>query len=306
MNENYFILVIILAVSILVACDNDDNSGDAPSRFYGEIDVDGRSRTFLVDVPGERAPVEGMPLVIMLHGTGGSAAQAERDYGWTEKGQRETFIVVYPEGVQGEGRLKIRTWNAGRCCQYAMERNVDDTKFISSLLDHLVSRFPVDESRIYVAGMSNGAMLAYRIACEIPGRFAAIGAVSGTMMVSDPCVPSRAIPVVHIHSDDDTKVPYPGGKGIGGYCFSPVDSAIQVMKVNNGCSTVTTTEYPDYRLSVIKACAEDASIETYLLGDGGHSWAGGRRSSARSDIPSTTINATDVIWDFFRRHKRER
>src|SRR5690606_23231082 len=303
-NKGYLITMLFLAICFFFACENDDQPQRAPSRYFGKLTVEGRERSFRIQIPEHDDAGSKVPVVFMLHGTGGGASQAERDYGWTEKATRENFIIVYPEGVPGEGRLRIRTWNAGKCCQYAMDNNVNDVRFVGALLDHLIEKYPVDETRVYVAGMSNGAMLAYRLACEIPARFAAIATVSGTMMVKSQCSASQAIPLVHIHSRTDTKVPYAGGLGIGGYRFTPVDSAIQVIRDLNGCSQVTRTEHAGYTHELIASCAEGTTMETYLLEDGGHSWPCGQRSSARSDVPSTAIRATDVIWEFFSRHKR--
>jgi Poly(3-hydroxybutyrate) depolymerase len=304
MDDNFLIFAMLAAASFLIACDNDDHPGAKPTRQYEEIDVDGRMRSYLINIQNAVDEGKTVPLVLMLHGTGGSASQAERDYGWNEKAKEENFIVVYPEGVPGEGRFRIRTWNAGTCCQYAMEQNVNDVKFINSLTEHLIRKYPVDPSRVYVVGMSNGAMLAYRLACELPEKFAAIGAVSGTMMLSEVCDGGQPTPFIHIHSVNDTKVPYNGGKGIGGYYFASADSAINVIGANNGCSKYTTTSDDAYTHSLIEDCSDDASIETWILNDGGHSWPGGRRSSVFSDEPSTAINATGKIWEFFRKHKR--
>jgi polyhydroxybutyrate depolymerase len=185
-----------------------------------------------------------------------------------------------------------------------MEKGIDDVKFVNTLLDHLIGKYPVDESRVYVAGMSNGAMLAYRLVCEAPEKFAAVAAVSGTMMLDRPCSAVRAVPFLHIHSQTDTKVPYAGGEGIGGYIFTPVDSAVNVMKSVNACSETTRAEHPGYTHVTVRGCRDNITLETYLLKDGGHSWPGGQRTSARSDMPSTAIKATDVIWQFFNQYKR--
>ena len=82
--------------------------------------------------------------------------------GFTAKGQREGFIVVYPQGT-GRRESLLLTWNAGHCCGYAMEQRVDDVGFIRVLLDTLLAQLPDRSARIYVTGMSNGGMMAHRL-----------------------------------------------------------------------------------------------------------------------------------------------
>jgi polyhydroxybutyrate depolymerase len=302
----HFLRMILTAGILLfsIACESDDSDKTPPTHFVGELNVNGLDRTYMVNVPSTTSAGEKLPLVFMFHGTGGNASQAERDYGWTEKSSEENFIVVYPEGVAGDGRFGVRTWNAGRCCHYAMENNIDDVKFVNELLTHMIENYPVDETKVYAAGMSNGAMLVYRLACELPGKFAAFASVSGTMMLDEPCTAAHTPPFLQIHSTTDTKIPFAGGKGLGGYNFAPVDSAINVIKAINECTNWTVSEHPGYSHHQASDCNTAVPLEMYLLSDGGHSWPGGRKSTARSDTPCEAINATEVIWRFFNEHQR--
>ena len=267
----------------------------------GKLTIDGLERIFIVDLPPHYYDSAGFDLVIALHGTGGSAEQCKRDYGWTAKAAQAGFIVVYPDGVRSNGPLGIRTWNAGDCCDYAQEMNINDVGFISALIDELVAHYRVNPSRVYVAGMSNGAMLTYRLACELPGKVAAIASVSGTLITKAPCNPSRPVPLLHIHSALDTLVPYPGGIGVGGYYFPPVDSALQVWVDIAGCAhpPVTITDNNMYAAIRWTGCREGSTVIRYLTNDGGHSWPGGHKPRPGADEPSTAFNATDIIWDFF-------
>ncbi len=297
------LLNILIAAILFVRCD--DSVEQQTLHYYDSLEVDGFDRSYLVNVPKQYNNGSPVPLIIMLHGTGGQAEQAERDYGWTEKSNAENFIVVYPQGMQSTGRLKIRTWNAGRCCHFAMEENIDDVKFIRQLIEKLSDKYSIDEERVFVTGMSNGGMLTYRLACEMPDKIAAIASVSGNLITSEPCEPSRAIPVLHVHSKLDTKVPYEGGTALGGYYFPPADSGMQIFIKRNGCvGDPIVEEYSGYHFTQWKECEGSTVVERYLLYDGGHSWPGGLRPSPRSDAPSTAIDATDVIWEFFKQHPR--
>jgi polyhydroxybutyrate depolymerase len=92
----------------------------------------------------------------------------ETNYYLTDKANQSQFAIVYPEGVRSDGILGARTWNAGTCCDYAVEKQIDDVKFISNLIDDLLKKYPrLSTKKIYATGMSNGAMMCYRLACEL-------------------------------------------------------------------------------------------------------------------------------------------
>ena len=156
------------------------------------------TRRYLVRAPGgltrTSAPI---PLVIVLHGGGGNAENAEQMTGFTRKVEPERVLVVYPEGI---GRFKTRplNWNVGHCCGHALEKRVDDVGFISALIDKLSARYPVDPARIYVTGMSNGAMMSHRIGSELSPRIAAIAPVVGALF-GDDAPPPRAVSALMIN-----------------------------------------------------------------------------------------------------------
>ena len=126
------------------------------------LTVGQRERTYLVHLPPVYDGKRSLPLVIVLHGGGGNAEGAARMTGFSEKADREGFVVVYPNG---SGRLKTRllTWNSGNCCGYAMDQNVDDVGFIRVLIDEFVKTRAIDPKRVFVTGMSNGGMMTSQI-----------------------------------------------------------------------------------------------------------------------------------------------
>ena len=104
----------------------------------------GIDRSYVVRLPGvPSSPDRRVPLVLVLHGGGGDAANAEAMTGFTDKARQEGFIVVYPEGT-GRFERKLLTWNAGHCCGHAMQHQVDDVGFIRALIDRLLEDYPVD------------------------------------------------------------------------------------------------------------------------------------------------------------------
>ena len=249
------------------------------------------SREFTVHVPrGHHGPY---PLVVLLHGGGGNARQAMNAYGMNEVADREGFIVAYPNG---SGRLDkvLLTWNAGNCCGYAMDRGVDDVAFIRAMVAEIDRDYGVDRSRIYATGMSNGAMMAYRLGCEAADLFAAIAPVAGALNI--PCRPSDEVAVVIFHGTADEHVPYGGGTGAKAReerVDRPVSYATDVWRKADGC----TRELPETRRGSVRrrdwtGCREGTAVTLFTIEGGGHSWPGG------------ALSASEEMWKFFAGHPK--
>ncbi len=201
----------VLALGLAAGCHATHRASGGSSPTAGTFDetltVAGRQRSYRVHVPAAVAGRAGLPVVVALHGAGGNGAQFEQQSQLSAVADREGFVVVYPDG---SGRTQLLTWNAGTCCTYARDNNIDDVAFMASLFDALVARYHTDPKRVFVTGFSNGAMLAYRLGCELADRIAAIAPVSGAIN-TDTCAPSRALPVLLVHGTADTIVPFDGG-----------------------------------------------------------------------------------------------
>lgn len=266
------------------------------------ITVGALQRTYTVRLPSTYDGVTPLPLVIAMHGGFGSGAQLENQSLLTATAEQEGFIVVYPDGVPNP--LGIRTWNAGGCCGYSMNNNIDDAGFISALLDTLFSELAIDTVRVYATGMSNGGFMSYRLACELSERFAAIAPVSATMTI-DVCDPVRAMPVIALHSYLDTSVPYLGGigDGVSNHYNSPLDSVQTAFALRANCSILNDTIVDDAEMTVIRwhVCDCGHEVITYMTQDGGHSWPGGNGTGV-GDPPSTVISANELMWDFFQQY----
>lgn len=268
-------LFIIPALFLLTGCDrNDDPKIDNVYRFNETMTIDGITRTYLLNLPPGYYNASDFSLVIAMHGGGGDAVQFETTSRLTEKANASEFIVVYPEGVQSTGLLGVRTWNAGKCCAYASATNINDVNFISQLIDKLVSTYKINPKKIYATGHSNGGMMSYRLACELSDKIAAIAPNGCTMVMKQWCAPSRAVPVLHMHSVADTNVPYEGGIGNGltNVYFPPVDSVLNVWSLINDC-TITSQVFVDdnrYKFTEWSDCSDNVMIWYYLTKDGGH------------------------------------
>lgn len=297
----------LLSIFIVFACGKNKTDSGQQYHLSGSLTVDGRNRTYWLNLPPGYDAGNNYSLVIALHGGGGSGEQFEASSRLSEKADAEKFIVVYPDGVQSDGLLRARTWNAGTCCDYAVEQNIDDVKFISQLIDQLTARYKINPKKVYATGHSNGGMLSYRLACELSGKIAAIAPNGCSMVVKTPCNASRAVPVLHMHSVRDQNVPYKGGigSGVSNTYFPPVDSVLNVWSGRNGCAikkqpVETTTQYTHWAWS---NCSGNTSIQWYLTEDGGHAWPGGLPGRTGADQPATSINANDLLWAFFQQYQ---
>lgn len=290
------------------AAELDDSSSPQGGRHA--LTHDGARRSFVLRVPARAAgDTTRLPVVLMLHGGGGNAANAEQMSGLTALGQRERFLVVYPEG-SSRFRTALLTWNAGHCCGYAMERRVDDVGFISALLDTLIARHHADPARVYVTGMSNGAMMSHRLGIALAPRIAAIAPVVGALF-GDEAPPRTPVSALIINGALDRSVPLNGGEPGGPFSSSwdgthpvPATEQGEFWARANGCEpgpdvrnegAVTVRRY---------RCPAGRGVEMHIVHDGGHSWPGGQAGSRRGDVPSASMRASEAMWAFFKAHTR--
>ncbi len=271
---------------------------------------DGLLRTFVVRVPPavEASPGK-VPLVLVLHGGGGNAAFAERMTGFTRKAMREGFIVAYPEGT-GQVRGRLLTWNAGHCCGFAMRSGVDDVGFIRALVDRLEKELPVDPARVYVTGMSNGAMMAHRLGIALADRLAAIAPVVGAVFGDEPA-PARPVSVLAINGELDRSVPLLGGPPGGrfpnawdGTPTRPASGQGAFWATADGCEAIPDARDEPAVATTRYRCPRGLAVRTVVVKGMGHAWPGGERGSRRGDDPGEAMDATDEIWTFFRAHPR--
>ena len=271
---------------------------------------DGLTRSYVLRLPPAARPGAHLPVVIMLHGGGGNAANAERMTGFTGKGRAEGFIVVYPDGT-GPLTGKLLSWNARHCCAYAMKNDVDDVGFIRALIDELIAKYPVDPKRIYATGMSNGGMMTHRLGIELSDRLAAIAPVVATLF-GDEHTPEHALPALMINGLLDENVPHdggpPGGPGArrswDGTPTQPAWAQLSFWSQANACGKDPVKNETAGWIQWQAKCTSKVDVLLYLVKDNGHAWPGGQPGSSRGDTPGTAMNATDVIWAFFAAHPR--
>lgn len=302
-------LLILLAASVTVppGCRARTPVAEPSSDRQG-IRVGGRDRTYIVRAPAASRNARALPLVIVMHGGGGNALNAESMTGFTEKGRSEGFVVLYPEGTSRRGPLL--TWNAGHCCGYAMEQRVDDVGFMGALIDRVAMQYPIDRKRVYATGMSNGAMMAHRLGIELSEKIAAIAPVVGAVF-GDEDQPRAPVSAIMINGMMDESVPYrggpTGGRFVSAWDGTPARPALDQARfwaTAAGCNPSLRSEDRGKYLRGVHDCPAPLGVEIYSVKDNGHAWPGGRAGTRRGDVPSTSLDATDVIWDFFRAHAR--
>ena len=260
-----------LLAAALAGCTRAPHPEPSPTFATGSsvhtLDVGGQERQYRLYVPSGMGdgPHE---LVVMLHGGYGSADQAEKVYGWDDRADADGFVVAYPQGLG-------RSWNAGGCCGGAMKKQVDDVGFIEAVVADIASGLAIDPRRTFATGMSNGGMMAYRLACESE-LFAAIAPVSGTMLVD--CDGASPVSVLHIHGGIDESVPRDGSPGGGTQHIDgpPLADVLAFWRDIDGCPQPKASQYgDDPRVRITAAdCDGSTSVDYIEISDAGHQWPG--------------------------------
>ena len=241
---------------------------------HASLTVNGQQRTYRLFRPPSLDPTSTAPLVLALHGLPSTGDELASITHLNDQAMTSRFIVAYPDGLGGG-------WNAAGT-------GLDDVIFISRLLDRLTGDLRIDRKRVFVAGVSNGGMMAYRLACQLSDRIAAVASVSGTMEFGD-CRPTRPVSVLEIHGTDDSSVEYGGGR------YPSVDSVIQQWVTLDGCpGQPAPTVSGITRTSLWKACREGTVVRLDTVQGGHHQWFG-----SDFDPVAGEPDANAVIWDFF-------
>jgi polyhydroxybutyrate depolymerase len=311
--------LLFLFCGVLLVFSFQNGIASQESRPGDSILFAGLERTYRLHIPPSYDKTKPAPLLIALHGGGGSGEKMEELTlrGFNRLSDKEDFIVVYPDGIE-------KHWNDGReDVKYRAHREkIDDVGFISALIDHLVKQYNIDIKQVYVTGISNGAMISFRLGCELSEKIAAIAPVAGSMPENLPtrCSPSRPIPVLMISNTDDRLVPWEGGEiRFGRQRFGKVLSVAESVKFwvnHNQCSSSPSISIePDkdpkdgtrVRREAYNQCREGMEVVLYAIEGGGHTWPGGHQYLPEWIIGKTSrdIDANEVIWDFFKNHARE-
>lgn len=307
---------LLLALSIVAA---------ARASERVEVRVGERLRGVELHVPFGDAGVP-RPLVLIFHGGSQSAGEMEQMSGLSAAADRHGFVAAYPEGFES-------SWNDGRGTTRAARAGVDDVAFARALLGEIPRRTAIDPRRVYAVGISNGGLLVARLACEMADRFAAVAVVAASMSetLAEDCRPARGIPILGIHGVEDPLVPFAGGEVRGGRAIEATGRVAggRVLSAQatrefwagaNGCGadparTRLPSRFRDgtgVRMIRHGGGRDGSEVVWYEIAGGGHRWPPRRaerplveRLARRGlGVSSRNLDATETIWEFFRKHER--
>lgn len=258
--------------------------------------VDGVNRSFRLYRPHNVGALTPVPLLLVLSSYGHDATTIENDTGFDDLADRKGFVVAYPDSLD-------KAWNAGVCC-FVQPRTPTDPVPVKSedvaLLDRVIDRVSelaqVDQSRVYVAGFSNGAMMALRYACERSERVSGVASVAGTLETT--CQATRPVSSLHLAGLQDTTIPFAGSplSALLKAPLAPVPTAVAAFESLNQCSGLPVRSSTSVlTLRSFPICAQGTSVELGLINGGGHQWP---------TLKNVRYDASGAIWDFFLAHPR--
>lgn len=320
-----FSALLMLAVPILGADSARQAKPNATELGPGDhslsVEVGDLNRHYIVHVPPGYDGKKPLPIVIMFHGGGGTARGVMRETGWAQKADTGVFLAVFPDATPPDPTMPSRfktngqIWNDGSGRFHAGQKNIPDVAFINAMLDDLIARFAVDRQRIYAAGFSNGASMAFRVGVELSSRIAAIAPFAGALWIKQPKL-ERPVSLYYITGDADPLNPFEGGVpkfATGGASRDMASQAKPAARENVttwarilGCQAepkpipaspgVTTVSY--------SAGRDNSEVRFTIIKDHGHVWPGGKNQLPESLVgrASDKFKATDAIWEFFERH----
>ncbi|HUS29934.1 MAG TPA: PHB depolymerase family esterase [Kofleriaceae bacterium] len=246
----------------------------------------GAMRVARVHVPASYDPQKATPVVFDVHGRTQNASGEMSLSNSKAKSDAEGFIVVFPESGTSP-----TAWNSGTCCDPASTNKIDDTAFMTKLLDEVEAKLCVDTKRVYMMGMSNGAYESQRIACELADRFAAVGPVAGLLLFQG-CAPSRPVPIMMVNGTADT---------LSQYQYVP--QGVDFWKAKNKCTTMQQSyQKGDVTCVTHGGCTGGADVVLCTVQDGGHQWPGGGSTFPFLGTKSDNLDTTSALWDFFSAH----
>lgn len=267
----------------------------------GSLQSSRETRRYLLYVPKSLDQSSPVPLVITIHGFAEWPAHVRDVTRWNKLADKEGFIVVYPSGTKFPKRwAAFNENNPG-------SGETKDVQFLSDLIDKLESEYNIDLQRVFINGFSNGGGMSYLAGCQLSDRVAAIGGVSGAYLFPmESCTPARPVPMIAFHGTADPIVPFNGGPSHSfDIPFAAIPDWISARAGLNGCRAIPQISQPTSGVTVQQytSCSQGAEVVLYTLEGQGHDWAGGKA------LPkwlvgnhSDAVNATELIWDFFKQH----
>ena len=266
------LLPAVLAVLCMVATACGSSSAAEPEhRSYAthardvSLEVDGRTRSYLLHPAQGLEPGEKSALVVVLHQEGGTPAGVAAETGLAGL-RSQGATLAYPAGVDS-------SWDAGACCGTPKKNGVDDVAFLEAVFADAAEHAPVDPERTALVGYSSGGMLTYRYVCDRPGTLAVAVVVSGSL--ESPCGDAITTPdVLALHGKADGTIGFDRPKFIKalGLAPRPVVSTLGILTRSAGCQAPTTTHVADAEVRRWDGC-RGGDVQAQIVDGVGHGWA---------------------------------
>ena len=278
------------------------SSVNIPGTTRLKLNHDGVFRETLVYVPESYEGTQDVPLLLNFHGYGGYATNHLLTADFRQLAEVQTFLIAYPQGSLLDGSPH---WNPSPP-SVTNKSTVDDFGFIDSLIDNLSETYQIDEDRIYAVGYSNGAMLAFGLACYRGERIAAVGSVSGTMLedIGDLCQPPQPTAVIILHGTGDDILPYytanngatPKGDSSG---YVSAEGVIEYWVDFNQTQSSPTEATPISSGQTVHSFIyaegqEGVEVQHYQVVGGEHVWF---------DLEIAGSGTNELIWNFLSRFR---
>lgn len=294
------LVALFLLLFIGFSC-NREFKGEGQTR-RDTFTFDGEKRKFRIYFPENYDENQLHPVVIALHGRLGRGRQMEKSSLFNPIADEHDVIMVYPDGYK-------KSWNDGRGEGPAADDNIDDVGFINALINLIIGDYAVDDSRIYVCGMSNGGFMSMRLAHELNDRIAAFGSVTGSLGTNYNGVLDQPVPVMLIAGTEDPLVPYEGGEVADSdtYCMG-FEELLDYYASNNNCANLTQEELPQVNNDGINTekwtysdCDNNAKCVLFKNVGAGHTWPSGNSSLGENTVgkESSEIDASRELMEFF-------
>lgn len=274
------------------------NAPSSRADIPGVINVGGLDRNYLVHVP----PGPPAGLVINLHGAGQNGPQQAGITGYNGVADGYGFVVAYPDGIDA-------SWADGRGASIPDRTGVDDVGFLAALIGKLSADYGIPPGRVFATGMSAGAFMATRLACDRADLVSAIAPVAGTLGSGVPCNPSRPVSVMQIHGTADPVVPFGGGPMVGRGGASDIVSApamVERWRGIDGCPGPLIGNASSGAAQFLTAggCAGNTAVVLVRLDGGGHTWPAGRFSLPENIVGPTSyaVDGSQATAQFFAAH----
>jgi polyhydroxybutyrate depolymerase len=274
-------IVVVAAVLLPLAACGADKTPEPNPTTSRVVTIELGDRPFDLYVPDAYDPAKPAPLVVGLHGYTSRSKELESYFNLKAQADQRGFLYALPDGTVD--RRDDQFWNATNACCDLYGSGVDDSTYLSKLIDTIKSTYSVDADRVFLVGHSNGGYMSHRMACDHADQITAIASLAGVVW-ADParCTPSRPVSVLQIHGTADGQVSFDGGSFTSDRTYPGAEQTVATWRTLNGCTEVADTSAPPRDLddavdgaetTVIAyrdGCADGSRVELWRMAGSGH------------------------------------